>query len=60
KGGAKTAIDWEIVDAHHVRLRAEPAAGPAERVYTIDINATDAAGNASTQSVTVTVSRSRR
>jgi uncharacterized delta-60 repeat protein len=55
-----TATDWQVIDAHHVRLRAESARGVAVRVYTITITATDAAGNASTRSVTVSVTRGRR
>lgn len=50
-----TTPDWEVVDAHHVRLRAERAGGGDGRVYTITITATDAAGNSSTRSVAVSV-----
>jgi uncharacterized repeat protein (TIGR01451 family) len=54
-GDGNTAPDWEIVDAHHVRLRAERSGHGAGRVYTITINATDSAGGVSSQMVTVTV-----
>jgi subtilisin-like proprotein convertase family protein len=54
-GDGDTSPDWEIVDAHHVRLRGERAALGTGRIYTITITATDAAGNASTASVVVTV-----
>ena len=33
--------DWEIIDAHHVRLRAEKANNGQARVYTIKITLTD-------------------
>jgi glucose/arabinose dehydrogenase len=51
--------DWEIVDAHHVKLRAERSIIPAlfgqGRTYTITIKATDGAGNVTTQTVPVKV-----
>jgi hypothetical protein len=53
-GDGDTAPDWEFVDAHHVRLRAERASGSA-RVYTITITCTDSFGNISTSQVQVTV-----
>ncbi|HJU53970.1 MAG TPA: alpha-amylase family glycosyl hydrolase, partial [Pyrinomonadaceae bacterium] len=34
-GDGDTAPDWEIVDAHHVRLRAERSGSGTGRVYTI-------------------------
>ncbi|HEX8351747.1 MAG TPA: HYR domain-containing protein [Pyrinomonadaceae bacterium] len=60
RGDGRTAADWEVMDAHHVRLRAERAGGGAGRVYTINITATDAAGNTSTRGVTVSVPHDRR
>ena len=56
-GDGNTAPDWEVVDPHTVRLRAERAGGGNGRVYTITITATDAAGNASTQELHVSVPR---
>lgn len=53
--GDPTSPDWEILDEHHVRLRAEMI-GTA-RAYTITITAVDGDGNASTQHVVVTVPR---
>jgi glucose/arabinose dehydrogenase len=47
--------DWQIVDAHHVKLRAKRDGGGSGRIYTITILAVDAAGNATSQNVTVTV-----
>jgi hypothetical protein len=52
-----TAPDWEIVDAHHVRLRAERSGSGTGRVYTITITCTDGAQNSSSQAVMVTVPR---
>jgi hypothetical protein len=59
-GDGDSAPDWEIVDAHHVRLRAERAGTGAGRVYTITITVTDAAGGTSSQAVKVTVPRGNR
>ena len=48
--------DWVIIDAHHVRLRAERGEGGNPRIYTIKVTCTDSRGNSSNKSVTVTVS----
>jgi len=45
------SADWEVVDAHHVRLRAVGSG----RVYTVTITCTDAAANTSARSVTAQV-----
>jgi len=50
--------DWQIVDDHHVLLRAEREHGD-ERLYTITVAATDEAGNRSASSVVVRVAKSR-
>jgi rhodanese-related sulfurtransferase len=50
--------DWEIVDEHHVRLRAA-ADGPLGRIYWITVMATDAAGNHATGTVAVRVRAGR-
>jgi uncharacterized delta-60 repeat protein len=55
RGDGRTATDWQVLDAHRVLLRAERAGAGKGRVYTITITATDAAGNASTDSVNVNV-----
>jgi uncharacterized repeat protein (TIGR01451 family) len=52
-----TSPDWEVVDDHHVRLRAERSVRGDGRVYTVTITATDAAGGSAQQQVTVTVPR---
>ena len=55
-----TSPDWQVLDAHHVLLRAERSARGDGRVYTITITATDEAGGTSTQQVSVVVPRDRR
>jgi hypothetical protein len=55
-GDGDTSPDWEIIDNHHVKLRAERAGNGDGRIYTITITATDACGNTSSKDVTVHVS----
>jgi hypothetical protein len=54
-GDGDTAPDWEVVNNTLVRLRAERAGTGRGRIYTITITATDSAGHASSQAVTVAV-----
>jgi uncharacterized repeat protein (TIGR01451 family) len=54
-----TSPDWQVLSEHEVLLRAERSIRGDGRVYTITITATDAAGGASIQDVTVTVPRIR-
>jgi hypothetical protein len=54
-GDGNTEADWEIVDAHHVRLRAERSGLEDGRIYTIKIRAKDDAGLEAYGSVTVSV-----
>ena len=49
----KSSADWEVVDAHHVRLRAKCSG--SGRVYTVTITCADTAGNTDIRSVTVPV-----
>jgi hypothetical protein len=56
-GGGDLSPDWEITGNLTVRLRAERAAKGNGRVYTITVRCTDAAGNASTSTVSVAVPR---
>jgi len=58
-GDGDAAPDWEVVDAHHVRLRAERAGAGSGRVYTITISCIDGAGNSSSQQVSVTVPKNQ-
>jgi hypothetical protein len=50
-------VDWEIIDAHLVALRAERSGTGAGRAYTVTLTCTDAAGNTSTRSRHVSVSK---
>jgi len=47
--------DWEIIDAHHVRLRAEKANNGQSRVYAIKITITDGCNAARDTTVNVIV-----
>ena len=59
-GQGNTSPDWEIIDSHHLRLRAERSGTGPGRVYTITISSTDSAGNFSTKQLFVTVPHDRR
>lgn len=50
-GDGNTSPDWVITGAHTVKLRAERSGNDSGRVYSIAIQATDAAGNLSSESV---------
>lgn len=58
-GDGDTAPDWEVLDAHHLRLRAERAGHGTGRIYTIDIACSDASGNTTHAEAVVTVPRSQ-
>lgn len=58
-GDGDTADDIVIVDDFHLKLRAERSGNGIGRVYTITYMVTDACGNSATQSVTVTVPKSK-
>jgi uncharacterized lipoprotein YddW (UPF0748 family) len=49
--------DWEVIDAHHVKLRAEKGLLSNGRIYTITIRSTDTTGNSAATQVNVTVPR---
>ena len=55
-GDGNTSPDWEVIDAPHVRLRAERAGNGDGRTYTIDITCTNDTNQlSSTKTVTVLV-----
>ncbi|HET9745089.1 MAG TPA: T9SS type A sorting domain-containing protein [Chitinophagaceae bacterium] len=49
------APDWEVIDAHHVRLRAEKANNGQARYYTIKVSITDGCNQPVDTSITVVV-----
>jgi hypothetical protein len=54
-GDGDTSPDWEVIDDHNVRLRAERAGSGNGRIYTITITSTDDCGNVATTTTTVVV-----
>jgi len=59
-GDGDTAPDWQIIDNHSLKLRAERSGQGTGRIYTITIQAEDSSGNLSEpKSVTVTVPKSQ-
>ena len=57
--GDDTTPDWEIVDARHLRLRAERQSDGPGRTYTVTVTCVDSAGNATSEQVSVHVPKSR-
>jgi len=58
-GDGDASPDWQIVDAHHVNLRAERSGSGTGRIYTITITCTDGGGHTTTKTVAVTVPMSQ-
>jgi hypothetical protein len=54
-GDGHMSSDWQVIDAHHLRLRAERSGAGSGRIYTITITCADTSGNVSTTAVLVTV-----
>jgi 6-phosphogluconolactonase (cycloisomerase 2 family) len=55
-GDGNTSPDWQVIDAHHLLLRAERAGGGNGRTYTITITcANDTNKQSSTRTVTIFV-----
>jgi hypothetical protein len=52
-GDGDRTPDWEVVDAHHLRLRAERAGTGDGRVYTVGVSCTDGGQNAGPSAVTL-------
>lgn len=44
-GDGNTAVDWLVLDAHHLQVRSERAGGGSGRIYTITVTCADAFGN---------------
>jgi hypothetical protein len=59
-GDGDTSPDWEILDLHHVRLRAERSGKGKGRVYLIKITCTDSSGNSTSRTVAVTVPHNQK
>jgi predicted extracellular nuclease len=57
RGDGHTATDWQVVDAHAVLLRAERSGRGSGRIYTLTVSCTDASGNTSSATATVSVSK---
>lgn len=57
-GDGDATPDWIVLDAHRLRLRAERSGRGNGRVYTVTLTCADAAGNAASQLVTVSVPKS--
>ncbi len=58
-GDGNTWPDWEVIDDHHVRLRAERSGRGNGRVYTIKVTCKDQQGNTNTRTTTVVVPHNR-
>jgi predicted extracellular nuclease len=58
-GDGNTSTDWEVVNNHLVRLRAERSGDGPGRIYTVTITATDAAGQTTQSSVAIAVPHSK-
>ena len=56
-GDGDASPDWEIVNNHSVKLRAERSGSGNGRIYTITIKAVDGCNNSSTKVVTVVVNQ---
>jgi hypothetical protein len=54
-GDGNTSPDWNVIDLHHVQLRAERSGGGNGRIYTLKLTCTDPAGNATVKTTTVVV-----
>lgn len=59
-GDGDTAPDWEVLDEHRVRLRAERSGGGKGREYTVGVTCSDRSGNVASQILKVSVPKSRK
>ena len=58
-GDGSTTGDIKIVDAHHLRLRAERSGGGPGRRYTVTVACTDSGGGGSSAQTMVVVPHNR-
>jgi hypothetical protein len=56
-GDGVSAGDWEVVDKHLVRLKANRLGGDRPKVYVISVTCRDESGNRTTRSRTISVAR---
>ena len=54
-GDGNTGVDWQVLDPHHVQLRAERAGTGMDRIYTLTVTCVDPSNNRSTGTTTVSV-----
>ena len=54
-GDGNTSIDWQVLDARHLRLRAERAGGGSGRLSIVTVTCADASGNKASRTATVAV-----
>jgi hypothetical protein len=59
-GDGNTSPDWEVIDDHHVKLRAERSGNGNGRIYTIKVTCRDPQGDTFSRSTTVIVPHDRR
>jgi hypothetical protein len=55
RGDGHTSPDWEVLNDHHVKLRAERDGRGTSRIYTETVACTDEFGNATSAATTVRV-----
>lgn len=58
-GDGDTAPDWQVIDAHHVLLRAERSGKGNGRTYTITVTCADGSGHTVVRTVTVKVPKNQ-
>jgi hypothetical protein len=58
-GDGHTGPDWNVLDTHHVQVRAERSGAGTGRIYTVTITATDSANQSARAAVTVQVPHDR-
>jgi hypothetical protein len=59
RGDGSTSPDWQVLNAHHVMLRAERSGLGSGRTYTITITAVDNSGNSNSVDTAVCVPHDR-